>query len=69
MVRKIVEKTIWFTCIARNAIIVMICLLIAYLLDGPDLDPNAETTFKLTGTLLVQGDTSGCSQSLYSGPM
>ena len=50
MVRKIAEKTIWFTCIARNAIIVMISLLIAYLLDGPDLDPNAETTFKLTGT-------------------
>ena len=53
MVRKIAEKTIWFTCIARNAIIVMITLLIAYLLDGPDLDPNAETTFKLTGTYLL----------------
>ena len=48
-VRKIAEKTIWFTCIARNAIIVVICLFIAYLIDGPDLDPAAETTFKLTG--------------------
>ena len=52
MVRKIAEKTIWFTCIARNAIIVMISLLIAYLLDGPDLDPEADTTFKLTGSCL-----------------
>jgi len=51
VVRQIAEKTIWFTCIARNAIIVMITLLIAYLLDGPDLDPNVETTFKLTGNI------------------
>jgi len=49
LVRKIAEKAIWFTSIARNAIIVVISLLIAYLLDAESaLD---DTTFTLTGNI------------------
>ena len=51
---KIVDKTVWFACTARNAIVVLVCLVLAMLLD-PDLhDCDKEPShcvFSLTGTI------------------
>lgn len=51
---KIVDKIVWFACTARNAIVVLVCLVLAMLLD-PDLhdcdkEPN-HCVFSLTGTI------------------
>ena len=49
-----VDKTVWFLCTARNAIVVMVCLALALVLD-PDLhDCTTEPqlcVFSLTGSI------------------
>lgn len=57
MKRKILSKTVWVISTARNAIVVIICLGIAYGCD-PDLPDEAtrNTTFILTGEFIVNFD-------------
>ncbi len=53
VVRKVFDKVTWFTSTARNAIITVICLGIAYFIDS-DVDwDEPDTTFKLTGEIPV----------------
>jgi len=51
---KVVEKTIWFICTARNAVIVVLCAVVAGFLD-PDIDVCKQNrqncTFTLTGSI------------------
>ena len=46
------DKVVWFICTARNAIVVIVCLLIAAVLD-PDIEEcmqeRENCTFTLTG--------------------
>merc|ERR1711936_786307 len=56
----VVNKTVWFVCTARNAIVVILCLVMAMLLD-PDINVcehnRDDCTFTLTGNI-----TSGIPQ-------
>ena len=52
--RKVLEKVIWLTSVGRNALVVIVCALIAYGCDPELPDVNGETkntTFILTGNL------------------
>ena len=48
----VLDKVVWFICTARNAIVVIVCLLIAAVLD-PDIEEcmqeRENCTFTLTG--------------------
>ena len=50
--KKVLSKTVWVVSTARNAVVVVICALIAYGFD-PVLDPDRprDTTFLLTGNI------------------
>ena len=53
-VRGVLEKTIWLASVGRNAIVVIVCALIAYGCDPTLPEVNGETkntTFILTGNL------------------
>ncbi len=47
--RKALEKTIWLLSTARNAVIVVICILVAYLFNPKLPTSREESTFILTG--------------------
>ena len=53
-VLRLLDKTIWFLCTARNAIVVIVCLVMAMLLDPELHDCKTEPglcVFSLTGTI------------------
>ena len=60
------DKVVWFICTARNAIVVIVCLLIAAVLD-PDIEEcmqeRENCTFTLTGG---SKDTVSCSIKLFT---
>ena len=62
------DKVVWFICTARNAIVVIVCLLIAAVLD-PDIEEcmqeRENCTFTLTGAGSKYKYTVSCSMKLF----
>ena len=62
------DKVVWFICTARNAIVVIVCLLIAAVLD-PDIEEcmqeRENCTFTLTGGSQYKYTVS-CSMKLFT---
>ena len=60
------DKVVWFICTARNAIVVIVCLLIAAVLD-PDIEECMQERENCTFTLTGAGSnyTVSCSMKLF----